>query len=82
MCGKPRSLGWGEDVNFPLYLPLETRNIANHAEFQCILCYGRGRDVTRAPLLIGKTYQMERLSHYLYVAVVQNESKQLGGCDE
>ena len=38
--------------------------------------------VTRAPLLIGKTYQMERLSHYLYVAVVQNESKQLGGCDE
>lgn len=38
--------------------------------------------VTRAPLLIGKTYQMERLSHYLYVAAVQDKSKQLGGANE
>lgn len=38
--------------------------------------------VTRAPLLIGKTYQMERLSHYLYVAAVQDKSKKLGGANE
>lgn len=32
--------------------------------------------VTRTPLSIGKSYQMERLSHYLYVAAAQVESKQ------
>lgn len=34
--------------------------------------------VTHTPLSIGKYYQMERLSHYLYVAAVQDESKQSG----
>ena len=31
--------------------------------------------VTRSPIIIGKSYQMERLSYYLYVAVNPNESK-------
>lgn len=34
--------------------------------------------ITRTPLSIGKCYQMERLSHYLYVAVAQEKSKQFG----
>jgi hypothetical protein len=34
--------------------------------------------VTRTPLSIGKFYQMERLSHYLYIAAAQDESKQSG----
>ena len=34
--------------------------------------------VTRNPLSIGKTYQMERLSHYLYVAAKQPESEDKG----
>lgn len=38
--------------------------------------------VTRVPLGIGKTYQMERLSHYLYVAAAQTESKNVGESDE
>jgi hypothetical protein len=29
--------------------------------------------ITRTPLTIGKSYQMERLSHYLYIAVANNE---------
>jgi hypothetical protein len=38
--------------------------------------------VTRTPLSIGKTYQVERLSHYLYVAATQSESKREGTGDE
>lgn len=38
--------------------------------------------VTRAPLVIGKTYQMERLSYYLYIAATQDESRQSGEVDE
>lgn len=38
--------------------------------------------VTRTPLSIGKTYQVERLSHYLYVAATQNEPKKKGEADE
>lgn len=38
--------------------------------------------VTRTPLEIGKSYQMERLSYYLYVAAALDESKQSGDPDE
>lgn len=38
--------------------------------------------VTRTPLSIGKSYQMERLSHYLYVASAQDESRQPGRGNE
>ena len=38
--------------------------------------------ITRIPLSIGKAYQMERLSHYLYVAAAQDESKQTGEGNE
>ena len=38
--------------------------------------------ITRTPLSIGKSYQMERLSHYLYVAAIQNEPKQYGEDNE
>lgn len=37
--------------------------------------------VTHTPLVIGKTYQMERLSHYLYIAATQNVSRQSGEAD-
>ncbi|MCK9608675.1 MAG: hypothetical protein M0R33_19720 [Methylomonas sp.] len=33
--------------------------------------------VTRTPLVIGKTYQLERLSHYLYVAATQEDSERI-----
>lgn len=33
--------------------------------------------VTRSPLVIGKTYQLERLSHYLYVAAAQEDSERI-----
>lgn len=38
--------------------------------------------VTRIPLTIGKSYEMERLSHYLYVAADTNESKDKGESNE
>lgn len=38
--------------------------------------------ITRKPLSIGKYYQMERLSHYLYIAAAQDESKRKGECNE
>jgi len=34
--------------------------------------------VTRSPIIIGKSYQMERLSYYLYVAASPNGSKTSG----
>lgn len=38
--------------------------------------------VTRIPLTIGESYQMERLSHYLYVAAMPDGSKRKGDTDE
>lgn len=38
--------------------------------------------VTKMPLIIGKTYQMERLSHYLYITVTPNELRQTGETNE
>ncbi len=38
--------------------------------------------VTREPLVIGKAYRLERLSHYLYIAARQGKSETIGDVDE
>ncbi len=38
--------------------------------------------VTRTPLAIGQTCQMERLSHYLYIAAAQDQQDHSGDTDE